>query len=35
MVRDNSMKVGASMEETGNLMNSIWFGEKKLYPNRK
>lgn len=28
MARDNSMKVGASMGETRNLMNSIWFGEK-------
>lgn len=28
MAKDNSMKVGASMGETGNLMNSIWFGEK-------
>ena len=28
MARDNSMKEGASMGVTGNLMNSIWFGEK-------
>lgn len=28
MARDNSMKGGASMGVTGNLMNSIWFGEK-------
>ena len=28
MGRDNLMKVGAFMGETGNLMNSKWFGEK-------
>lgn len=28
MAWDKSMKVGASMGETGNLLNSVWFGEK-------
>lgn len=33
MEKDSLMEVGAFMGETGNLMNSIWFGEKTTLAN--